>query len=279
MNPLASPAKINLSLRILGKTDEGYHELETLMASLDLCDELHFHNSRTSTIICDDESIPTGEENLIMKAIRVFETAYGRKAKQKITLTKHIPHGAGLGGGSSNAISTLLYINNQLETNYDESTLQTMAAQLGSDTNFFLNPVPSRCTGRGEIVTPVVELASWTSPIVLLKPDFAVSTALAYQAFADSVRQEGFFYDEQQVDGLTLYNDLERPAFQKFPILGIMKNWLLQQTGTRAALMSGSGSSMYALTETIEQAHAIATAAKEKFGAELFTHCGFVNPQ
>ncbi len=279
MNTLASPAKINLSLRILGKSEDGYHQLDTLMASLDLCDELHFHNSRTTTILCDDASIPTGEENLIMKAIRVFEASYGRKAKQKITLTKRIPHGAGLGGGSSNAISTLLYVDKQLDTNYDDATLQAMAAQLGSDTNFFLSPAPSRCTGRGEIVTPVTELKNWTSPIVLLKPDFAVSTALAYKAYLDSKPVDGFHYDAQEVDGIELYNDLERPAFEKFPILGFMKNWLLEQAGTRAALMSGSGSTMYALTETLEQAEAIAAAAQEKYGASLFTHCGFVNPQ
>ncbi len=279
MNPVASPAKINLSLRILGKTDDGYHQLETLMARLDLCDELHFHNSRTTTILCDDESIPTDEDNLIMKAIRLFEAAYGRKAKQRITLTKRIPHGAGLGGGSSNAINTLLYINEQLDTRYDASTLHAMAAQLGSDTNFFLNPVPSLCTGRGEIVEPVAELAGWTSPIVLLKPAFGVSTPLAYRSYADSKRQEGFFYEPQEVDGVTLYNDLERPAFEKFPILGLMKNWLLEQKGTRAALMSGSGSTLYALTKSLAQAEAIAAAARKLYGATLYTHCGYVNPQ
>ncbi len=279
MTPLASPAKINLSLRILGKTEDGYHQLDTLMARLDLCDELAFHNSRTTTILCNDESIPTGEENLIMKAVRLFETSYGRKAKQRITLTKRIPHGAGLGGGSSNAIATLLYLNEHLETHYDDETLQAMAAQLGSDTNFFLNPVPSRCTGRGEIVTPQPELATWSSPIVLLKPAFGVSTALAYKAFAESQRQEAFYYEPQMVDGVELYNDLERPAFAKFPILGLMKNWLREQQGTRAALMSGSGSTLYALTETVEQAQAIAELARQQYGETLFTHCGWVNPQ
>ncbi len=278
MSNVSSPAKINLSLRILGKGEDGYHAIDTLMASLDLADDLHFHHSRTTTILCNDPSIPTDESNLIMKAIRVFEASYGRKAKQRITLTKNIPHGAGLGGGSSNAITTLLSVNDLLFTEYNDETLGGMAAQLGSDTNFFLNPVPSRCTGRGEIVTPCPELASWTSPIVLIKPDFAVSTPLVYQNFASSKKMAGFNYKTQEVDGIKLFNDLERPAFEKFPILGLMKNWLLQQKGTRAALMSGSGSTLYALTENLEQAEAIAAAAKEKFGESLFTYCGWVNP-
>ena len=280
MTTYTAPAKINLSLRVQSKLrEDGYHNVDILMASIDLYDRLDFHNSRTTTLLCDTPGVPTDESNLVIKAVREFEKSYGRKAKQRITLTKNIPHGAGLGGGSADAAITLKAINEILGTNYDMDELGAMAANLGSDVNFFLNPVISRCTGRGEIVKPVPELANWSSPMVLIKPQFGVSTPTAYKALTCSKRFKSVNYGAQKADGITFINELERPVFAKFPILGIMKMWLLQQEGVRVALMSGSGSSLFALTETPEQAQAIATLARAEFGESLFTHCGTVNPQ
>ena len=128
-------------------------------------------------------------------------------------------------------------------------------------------------------MTPVPELAGWSSPIVLLKPAFGVSTPTAYKGLTCSKRIKGISYGPQKVDDITLVNDLERPVFAKFPILARMKHWLLEQPGTRAALMSGSGSTMFALTETPEQAAEIAARAKAELDPTLFTHCGTVNPR
>ena len=280
MTTYTAPAKINLSLRVQSKLrEDGYHNVDILMAPIDLCDQLDFHNSRTTTLLCDTPGVPTDESNLVIKAIREFEKSYGRKAKQRITLTKRIPHGAGLGGGSADAAITLKAVNEIIGTNYDMEELGAMAANLGSDVNFFLNPVISRCTGRGEIVKPVPELAEWSSPIVLIKPPFGVSTPSAYKALTCSRRFRNINYGAQKVDTITLVNELERPVFAKFPILGMMKMWMLQQDGVRAALMSGSGSTIFALTETPEQAQAIVRLARAEFGDNLFTHCGTVNPQ
>lgn len=280
MTTYTAPAKINLSLRVQSKLrEDGYHNVDILMAAIDLYDQLDFHNSRTTTLLCDTPGVPTDESNLVIKAVREFEKSYGRKAKQRITLTKRIPHGAGLGGGSADAAITLKAVNEIIGTNYDMEELGAMAANLGSDVNFFLNPVISRCTGRGEIVKPVPELAEWSSPLVLIKPQFGVSTPSAYKALTCSKRFKSVNYGAQKVDGITFINELERPVFAKFPILGIMKMWLLQQEGVRVALMSGSGSSLFALTESPEQAQAIATLARAEFGDSLFTHCGTVNPQ
>lgn len=280
MTTYTAPAKINLSLRVQSKLrEDGYHNVDILMAAIDLYDQLDFHNSRTTTLLCDTPGVPTDESNLVIKAVREFEKSYGRKAKQRITLTKNIPHGAGLGGGSADAAITLKAINDILGTNYDMDELGAMAANLGSDVNFFLNPVISRCTGRGEIVKPVPELANWSSPMVLIKPQFGVSTPTAYKALTCSKRFKSVNYGAQKADGITFINELERPVFAKFPILGIMKMWLLQQEGVRVALMSGSGSSLFALTETPEQAQAIAALARAEFGESLFTHCGTVTPQ
>ena len=280
MSTYQAPAKINLSLRVQNKVrEDGYHNVDILMAPIDLYDTLDFHNSRTTTIKCDTPGVPTDESNLVFKAVREFEKVYGRKAKQRITLTKRIPHGAGLGGGSSDAAFTLLAINEILGTNYELEELSTRAAALGSDVPYFLTPTICRCKGRGEIVTPVPELARWSSPIVLLKPAFGVSTPTAYKGLTCSKRIKGISYGPQKVDDITLVNDLERPVFAKFPILARMKHWLLEQPGTRAALMSGSGSTMFALTETPEQAAEIAVRAKAELDPTLFTHCGTVNPR
>lgn len=280
MTTYQAPAKVNLSLRVQTRVrEDGYHNVDILMAPIDLYDQLDFHNSRTTTLLCDTPGVPTDESNLVFKAIREFEKAYGRKAKQRITLTKRIPHGAGLGGGSSDAATTLLAVNGILGTNYDLAELSAMAAQLGSDAPYFLTPTICRCKGRGEIVTPVPELAGWSSPIVLLKPAFGVSTPTAYKGLTCSRRLKGVSYGPQKVDDITLVNDLERPVFSKFPILARMKQWLLEQPGTRAALMSGSGSTMFALTETPEQARDIAARALQELDPTLFTHCGTVNPQ
>ncbi|MBQ9835565.1 MAG: 4-(cytidine 5'-diphospho)-2-C-methyl-D-erythritol kinase [Akkermansia sp.] len=274
-----APAKINLSLKVLGKREDGFHKVDIIMARLDLEDELDFHNSRTTTLLCDTPGVPTDESNLVFRAVREFEKVYGRKAKQRITLTKRIPHGAGLGGGSADAGVTLRALNDIIGTNYDMEELAAMAANLGSDVPFFLNPVLSRCTGRGEIVKPLPAFAAWSSPVVLLKPQFGVATPTAYKRFAGSRRLQGIPYGVQEVDGLRLVNDLEKPVFEKFPVLGLMKRWLLGREGVRAALMSGSGSTMFALTETPEQARAVAEAALAELDPTLFTYCGTVNPQ
>lgn len=274
-----APAKVNLSLRVKRQREDGYHEVDMIMAKLDLADELEFHNSRTTTLLCDAPGVPTDESNLVVRAIQEFEKHYGRKAKQRITLTKHIPHAAGLGGGSSDAATTLLAVNEILGTQYSPEELTEMAAAVGSDVPFFLNPVISRCTGRGEKVRPMVPFMEWTSPIVLLKPRFGVSTAWAYGAWGSSRRLKDVPYDVQETRGLRVSNDLERPVFEKFPFLGLMKKWLLERPGVTAALLCGSGACMFALTETPEQAAQVAVDAKEELDPTLFTYCGIVNPQ
>lgn len=279
MMTVTAPAKINLSLRILGKREDGFHEIDTVMAPLDLADEIHFANSRTTTLLCDAPGVPTDESNLVMKAVRLFEREYGKKAKQKINLVKRIPAGAGLGGGSSDAVQTLLALNEIIGTGYSSEKMATLAAELGSDTSFFLHPAVSRCTGRGEQVEPLEALAAWTSPIVVLKPSFGIATPDAYRRWADSRPVEGFSYAEQNVDGVILVNDLERAAFEKYPFLGMMKQWLLRQDGVKGALMSGSGSSMFALTGSPDEAQAIAQKAVAELDSTLFVWTGIVNPQ
>ncbi len=278
MSTYSAPAKINLSLKVLGKREDGYHNVDILMAKLDLADELEFKRSNTTRLKCDAPGVPTDESNLVLKAAREFEKAYGRSARQGICLRKHVPFGAGLGGGSADAATTLLALNEILGTNYTPEELQPMAAAIGSDVPFFLNPVISRCTGRGETVVPVPELAEWSSPIVLIKPQFGVSTPSAYKGLNGAHRMKQVSYGAQNVDGIRLVNELERAVFTKFPVLGLWKMWMLRQEGVRAALMSGSGSTLFALTETPEHARSLAEAAKAELDPTLWTYCGTVNP-
>lgn len=277
-----APAKINLSLKIddRRKREDGYHEVSTLMAKLDLADELHFHKSITSSLHCDAPGLPTDGTNLVMRAVQEFEKVYGRKVKQKITLSKRVPMAAGLGGGSADAAVTLLALNERLGTQYTPEELREMAAACGSDVAFFINPVVSLCKGRGERVKPIERFATWSSPIVLLKPQFGVSTKLAYGAYRSARRRREFFYDEQTPENAPrLVNDLEVPVFAKFPYLGLLKNWMLSRPGVKGALMSGSGSSMFALTDTPEAARKLAEDALAEVDPTLYTYCGVVNPQ
>ena len=275
-----APAKINLSLKIDRKRQDGFHEISTLMARLDLADELHFHKSTTTSLLCDVPGLPTDESNLVMRAVQEFEKVYGRKAKQRITLTKRVPMAAGLGGGSSDAAATLLALNERLGTQYSHDELREMAAACGSDVAFFINPVLSICKGRGERVSPVASLSSWSSPIVLLKPQFGVSTKKAYEAYKGSYTRKDFFYDEQRLEnGPRLINDLERPVFAKYPFLGLLKNWMLERPGVKGALMCGCGSTMFALTDTVEAARKLAEDALAEIDSTLYTYCGVANPQ
>lgn len=278
MSIYAAPAKINLSLRVLSKRPDGYHEVDLLMARLDLEDQLEFTPAPELELVCNDPTLPVDESNLVLRAVREFEKAYGRSVRCRICLTKRIPHGAGLGGGSSDAATTLVALNEILGTQYDREELAAMAAAIGSDVPFFINPVISRCTGRGEIVTPEPKLADWQSPVVILKPAFGVSTPDAYKRLHDARRVKGLPYGIQKVRGVGLMNDLERPVFAKFPILGLLKSWLIGKPGVRAAMMSGSGSALFALTDTPEQAQQIALQALDEFDPTLFTWQGTVNP-
>lgn len=259
---LASPAKVNLWLRILGKREDGFHALETRMAPLALADEvvLTERPSGPPLLTCSDASIPTDESNLALKALRAFEEASGVRKSWSIHLEKRIPHGAGLGGGSSNAATVLHGLNDLCDKPLTLESLLEIAARLGSDVPFFLHGAVCDATGRGEIVTPVK--FSWKLPLVLIKPPFGVSTPWAYKKWSDSEELSGVLYAPQLTEWGAMVNDLERPVFEKWVLLPTLKNWLMEQPETQAALMSGSGSTMYAVTQTGVEAAALARKAE-----------------
>lgn len=269
------PAKINLSLTITGKREDGFHQLETLVLPLPgLTDELTFEQAESFSLHCDTPGVPTDESNLVTRALRLFQKHTGRPCHCRLKLNKKIPHGAGLGGGSADAAHTLLALNDLEGTDLPISTLSSWAAELGSDVPLFLHQSPCRCTGRGEIIEPVA--LAWSRPILLFKPTFGVSTPWAYSHWQGSQEIKGISYSPQQVDGTSLHNDLERPVFEKHRFLAELKQFLLAQQETEAAMMSGSGSTVFAVLREEDDAQALATRTLAELDPTLWTHlCSF----
>ena len=267
-----APAKINLSLKILGLRDDGFHEIETMIAPITLCDEIEIDKSDSSKEIefqCDDPSVPEGDDNLIVRAAKSFFAATKLEPAVSIELKKKIPHGAGLGGGSSDAASTLLALNELFETKLPCEALAKMAEPIGSDVPFFIFQSAARCKGRGELVSSI-KLRKRSS-LLLLKPAFAVSTAWAYARWRGAAEIPNVAYGAQEFAGLTFVNDLERPVFEKFIFLAQLKMWLLKQPEVGAALMSGSGSTIFAVLREDGEADRVAERAKAELDPELWT--------
>ena len=268
-----APAKINLSLRVLGRRADGFHALETLMVPLDLADEITLEpmdgppasGSGPCELRCSDATLPTGLDNLALRAAELFRRrAAGSLPPTRIVLQKRIPHGAGLGGGSSDAAAVLLALNETFHAGLGVEALCEMAAELGSDVPFFVYRSAAVCRGRGEIVEPVA--FAHTVPLLLLKPPFPVPTPWAYRHWADSRALPGVLYTPQQLAWGELVNDLERPVFEKYLLLAELKMWLLNQPEIIGALLSGSGSTTIAVLRDRAESEAVAARAREEFG-------------
>ena len=263
-----SPAKINLWLRILGKRPDGFHEVQTRLCRLTLGDTVeidHLGKGTDVTLTCSDPTVPLDESNLAMKALRAFENRTGRQSSWRMHLEKKIPAGAGLGGGSSNAATVLMGANELAGSPLTQAELIELGAQIGSDIPCFILDSPAADgEGRGEEVTGVD--FPWQLPLVLIKPPFPIPTPWAYKNWAGSKEIPGILYAPQLCPWGAMSNDLERPVFQKYLLLPTLKTWLLEQSEVHAALMSGSGSTMFAITETPAQAAELAVKAREWCG-------------
>jgi 4-diphosphocytidyl-2-C-methyl-D-erythritol kinase len=267
-----APAKINLSLRVLGRRSDGFHEIETFIAPISLCDEIKIERRSGKQGIafrCDDPSVPKGEDNIVVRTANVFFEETKVTSGVSIELKKTIPHGAGLGGGSSDAASTLLALNELFETNLPREALAKMAEMIGSDVPFFIFQAAAVCKGRGELVSPT--RLHEPLPLLLLKPEFGVPTQWAYSRWRDSRKIPGVSYATQEFAEQTFMNDLERPVFEKFIFLAQLKMWLLKQPEVGAALMSGSGSTVFAVIRDNTDVNRLTTRAKAELDPELWT--------
>jgi 4-diphosphocytidyl-2-C-methyl-D-erythritol kinase len=283
-----APAKINLSLRVLGRRDDGFHEIETCMVPLTLADEIEIELTKRPlrpsaapgrvSLTCNDPSLPAGRENLAYRAAELFLERHGRAdGWVRLALEKRIPHGAGLGGGSSDAGTVLLALNELSGARLPADRLAGLAAELGSDVPFFVYRSAAMCRGRGERVQPVALTQSL--PLLLLKPPFPVPTPWAYSRWREARELPGVPYAPQDFTWGALVNDLERPVFEKYVVLATVKTWLLAQPEVAGALMSGSGSTMLAvLREPPAAGETVAARAREYFGDWWTAVCATAAP-
>jgi len=229
---VAAHAKINWSLRVIGKRADGYHDIETLFQTISLHDLLTIEKSDRLTLTCSDPSIPTDDTNLVIRAARAIG------ATARIHLEKRIPAGGGLGGGSSDAAAILSAFNRK-----DPQ----IALSLGSDVPFFLHGGTAYATGRGEKIEALPRVAP--VPLLLLFPEERVLTAQAYailRRFSPPLGLQRLraMIDDNLLDHATeLINDFEEPVFAKFPHLHALKTRLYEE-GAAWAAMSGSGSTI-----------------------------------
>ncbi len=278
MTECRAHAKINLDLRILGRRPDGFHELETLMVPLDLHDLVRFEPAPDGVTLTIEgaHDLPTGPENLAVRAALLLKEATGYPGGVRLHLVKRIPHGGGLAGGSSNAACVLRGCNEIWGTGLDAAALGKLGATLGSDVNFFLQDGPALCRGRGEQVEPVT--FDPAPAVVLLNPGWGVSTPWAYQTYAANPcpGQPGRSrFTVRRADGSTEeripVNDLEPAVFSKHLWILATKEWLLDQPGVLDAMMSGSGATVFALLETPAEAEALAVTARAELGESTRT--------
>lgn len=235
-------AKVNLSLVVVGRRPDGYHELDTLFQAVALTDRLTFEPADTLSLEVDDPSIPAGEENLVLRAARALAHEAGIRPKAALTLEKRIPSGGGLGGGSSDAAVTLLGLSALWELDLPLEVLSRVGGAIGSDVPFFLHGGTARGLGRGERIEPLGDLPP--QAVVLVMPPFPVSTPAVFgrlQAPAWDGRGGGRLGEEAPDR-----NDLEPAAEALFPALRAVRESLGRVGATRARL-SGSGSTVFGL--------------------------------
>ncbi|MBM3838546.1 MAG: 4-(cytidine 5'-diphospho)-2-C-methyl-D-erythritol kinase [Verrucomicrobia bacterium] len=275
-----SPCKINFLLNVLGQREDGFHELETVMHPVPVFDTLEFERSASSgvALTCSQPELPVDSTNLVHRAATAFLHAAKISDGLRIHIEKRIPLAAGLGGGSSNAAHTLLGLNELFGRPLASDRLMPLAATLGSDVPFFLQAGPALATGRGERISALGPLPALRDVFALLVyPGFGIPTAWAYQqlarfpeAAAGKPGRAQALIDRLQTSDLSsaapaFYNALEAPALKKYPLLQLFQEFL-REHGAVATLMSGSGSTTFALVFGQQNAGELADRFRAKFG-------------
>ncbi len=245
-------AKVNLGLEVLSRRSDGYHEIRTILQTIDLYDRLSFEICDGGLeLVTDDPALPKGEGNLVVQAARLLAEEVGEDRGARIELEKAIPAGRGLGGGSSDAAMTLLALNEIWQAGLTKVDLCRLAARIGMDVPFFLLGGTALGIGRGEEVYPLECLRE--VPIVLILPDFAISTAEAYGSLILTKREPSLklrdlalSYLGGRKELLDLVNDLEFATLDYAPAIREYKENLLE-LGASVSLMSGSGSAVFGI--------------------------------
>ena len=269
---LQAPAKLNLYLRVVGKRPDGYHELETLFERISLADVLTFERHPADIqLSCNIPELSCGEDNLIMKAARLLQKETGTMEGARIALTKRIPIAAGLGGGSSDAATALLGLNQLWSLQLKQQALIELGARLGSDVAFFLYDAAYAVgTGRGEICRPVDSSTRLVQVLVVPNARLATPEVFAGSSFNLTAPKPSIrILEHALINGSLselasgLLNDLEPEAIRRCPIIATIQMTLKQQ-GCLAVRMSGSGPSVFGLCSSREQASRIVQELRQK---------------
>jgi 4-diphosphocytidyl-2-C-methyl-D-erythritol kinase len=253
-----APAKVNLVLRVLGKRPNGYHEIESVLVPITLGDLVEVSlGGRGITVSCNHPDLPKGDGNLVHRAARIFVEEAGLRRGVRIGLGKVIPLASGLGGGSSDAASVLLALNELSGHPLNARRLAAVALRLGADVPFFLAPRPALARGVGEILTQLPPLPeTW---FVLVNPGFPITSAWAYERLTwpltyTSPQPKVPPFSRTWSDlGASLYNDLEAVTLPQFPVLHRLKE-RLTGLGAMGALVSGSGPTVFGVFREMSSA-------------------------
>lgn len=280
-----SPAKLNLLLAITGRRADGFHDLVSVVAPVKFGDTLRAEATTDGrfTLVCDDPAVPCDETNLVLRAATLFKVAAGGALGARFILDKRIPLGAGLGGGSSNAVAALQALNQLVPEPLGRETLLELAIKLGSDCPLFLHGAPVVMRGRGERIEPLAAQAGARLSgrrVLIFKPSFGIATAWAYgqmaanapESYLPPIEAEAFLSrwltSAEPVEKL-LFNNMERPAFAKFIALPTLLERLRAEFGLAVA-MSGSGSACYAVLREDTPLHAVKACILKAWGEHTF---------
>ena len=262
-------AKLNLTLEILGRRDDGYHEIKTVMQTINLADRLEFSPSTRLQVECDDQSL-AGKANLVWKAAQDLADSAGISPRARITIEKHIPNSMGLGGGSSDAACALVSLNQLWDLNLSLERLSEIAAGIGSDVSFFLSGGTALAEGRGEQVSLLPPLPS--TPVILVCPyiNLPNKTAAMYSKLTAANFSDGGItrrmiqilagghYVRDSVGGL-IQNAFEEVASLAFPDLSSVRQEL-EQLAPGKFHLSGAGPALFALPASESDSRVVADA-------------------
>lgn len=283
-----APAKLNLFLAITGRRADGFHDLVSVAAQLDFGDTLRVDTGEAGSfeLTCDSPEVPANPSNLVLRAAAAFAAATGWGGGARFVLEKRIPMGAGLGGGSSDAVATLRGLNQLAGSSHalSPAALTDLAATLGSDCPLFLSDGPVVMRGRGERISPLASAGAnrlLGRRVLVFKPGFAIATPWAYAQLA--VGAPGSYLPEVEAEArlaawiadpaspaeALLFNNMEPPAFAKFVAVPVLLDRLRHDFGL-APRMSGSGSACFALLPGDIQAAPVIAVIREAWGESAF---------
>jgi 4-diphosphocytidyl-2-C-methyl-D-erythritol kinase len=284
-----APAKTNLFLEVRGKRPDGYHELDTVFAELDLADDLAFDEAATLEVTSlGDANVPSGPENLVWRAADALRRHVGRPGLgARIEIAKKIPSGGGLGGGSSDAAVALLALDRLWGLGLGPRALAPLAASVGSDCAFFLEGGLARGTGRGEVLTPLPGIAH-PLDLVLVCPEASCPTPRVYKALAPHLPKGKPREPEELIAALArgdaaavaraLFNRLEAPCFELFPVVAEAKADL-ERRGLLACLLSGSGATVFGVARDRGHAETVAATLGREGKRAFATRAGVAGPR